>query len=217
MASKHIAVALLSVALITGGAFAQTDTSKNASGTSAATTEYSAYKLVGVNVYNNGNEKIGEVKDILLERAGRADKAILSVGGFLGLGEHYVAVPYDQVKWVDAGTHRVRQHEHHDGIVGDKFWPQMVSGPRGLQCDQGSVEGDASIRILMARVPLRARTPNLRIAAADSDHGSGPLPLLTLAFSDVYSSEWDKADLAQRTRRGPLATRNGHPARGLDP
>jgi sporulation protein YlmC with PRC-barrel domain len=101
MASKHIAAALLSAALITGGAFAQTDTSKNASGTNAATTEYSAYKLVGVDVYNNGNEKIGEIKDILLERAGRADKAILSVGGFLGLGQHYVAVPYDQVKWVD--------------------------------------------------------------------------------------------------------------------
>lgn len=101
MASKHIAAALLSVALIAGGAFAQTDTSKNASGTSAATAEYSAYKLVGVDVYNNGNEKIGEIKDILLERSGRADKAIVSVGGFLGLGEHYVAVPYDQVKWVD--------------------------------------------------------------------------------------------------------------------
>jgi sporulation protein YlmC with PRC-barrel domain len=101
MTSKPIAAAFLSVALITGGAFAQTDTSKNASGTSAATAEYSAYKLVGVNVYNSGNEKIGEVKDILLERAGRADKAILSVGGFLGIGEHYVAIPYDQVKWVD--------------------------------------------------------------------------------------------------------------------
>jgi sporulation protein YlmC with PRC-barrel domain len=101
MASKHITAALLSVALMTGGAFAQTDTSKNSSGTSSATAEYSAYKLVGVNVYNNSNEKLGEVKDILLERAGRADKAILSVGGFLGLGEQYVAVPYDQMKWVD--------------------------------------------------------------------------------------------------------------------
>ena len=52
-------------------------------------------------MYNAGNEKIGEVKDILLVKSGKADKAILSVGGFLGLGEHYVAVPYDQVKWVD--------------------------------------------------------------------------------------------------------------------
>jgi PRC-barrel domain len=74
IASKPIAAALLSVALIARGALAQPDTSKNASGTSAAT-EYSAYKLVGVNVYNNGNEKIGEVKDILLERAGKSDGA----------------------------------------------------------------------------------------------------------------------------------------------
>ena len=45
--------------------------------------------------------RLAEVKDILLVKSGKADKAILSVGGFLGLGEHYVAVPYDQVKWVD--------------------------------------------------------------------------------------------------------------------
>jgi hypothetical protein len=36
-----------------------------------------------------------------LEEAGKADKVILSVGGLLGLGEHYVALPYEQVKWVD--------------------------------------------------------------------------------------------------------------------
>src|SRR5258708_40092434 len=101
MVSKYIAATLFSVALMTGVASAQTNTDKNTANTSATMEEYSAYKLVGVNVYNAGNEKIGEVKDILLVKSGKADKAILSVGGFLGLGEHYVAVPYDQVKWVD--------------------------------------------------------------------------------------------------------------------
>src|SRR3984893_3446863 len=100
MVSKYVAATLFSVALMTGVASAQTNAgNKNTADTTMA--EYSAYKLVGVNVYNAGNEKIGEVKDILLVKSGKADKAILSVGGFLGLGEHYVAVPYDQVKWVD--------------------------------------------------------------------------------------------------------------------
>jgi hypothetical protein len=61
--------------------------------------EYSADKLVGVNVYNAGNEKVGEIKGHT-SGENKADKAILSVGGFLGLGEHYVAVPFDQVKRV---------------------------------------------------------------------------------------------------------------------
>jgi hypothetical protein len=46
-------------------------------------------------------QKIGEIKDVLLAKSGKADKVILSVGGFLGLREHYVAVPFDQIKWVD--------------------------------------------------------------------------------------------------------------------
>ena len=100
MVSKYVAATLFSVALMTGVASAQTNAgNKNTADTTME--EYSAYKLVGVNVYNAGNEKIGEVKDILLVKSGKADKAILSVGGFLGLGEHYVAVPYDQVKWAD--------------------------------------------------------------------------------------------------------------------
>jgi sporulation protein YlmC with PRC-barrel domain len=104
MVSKFIAAAFLATALMTGVASAQTNTgSKDTASTSATMQkeEYSAYKLVGINVYNQGNEKIGEVKDILLEKSGKAEKVILSVGGFLGLGERYVAVPYDQIKWVD--------------------------------------------------------------------------------------------------------------------
>ena len=104
MVSKLIAAAFLATAVMTGIASAQTNTgSKDTASTSATMQkdEYSAYKLVGINVYNQGNEKIGEVKDILLEKSGKAEKVILSVGGFLGLGERYVAVPYDQIKWVD--------------------------------------------------------------------------------------------------------------------
>ena len=105
MVAKFIAAILLSTALMTGVASAQTNTDNKNMATTSATTqteeEYSAYKLVGLNVYNPGNEKIGEIKDVLLAaKSGKADKVILSVGGFLGLGERYVAVPFDQLKWV---------------------------------------------------------------------------------------------------------------------
>jgi sporulation protein YlmC with PRC-barrel domain len=101
MLTRYITTAVLTVALMTGAASAQTTTKNNAPSDSATTQEYSAYKLVGVNLYNEGNEKLGEIKDILLEKSGKADKVVLSVGGFLGIAEHYVAVPFDQVKWVD--------------------------------------------------------------------------------------------------------------------
>ena len=103
MVSRLIAAAFLATALMTGVASAQTTTTTKDTAATSATMqdEFSAYKLVGVNVYNQGNEKVGEIKDILLAKSGKADKVILSVGGFLGVGERYVAIPFDQIKWVD--------------------------------------------------------------------------------------------------------------------
>ncbi len=49
------------------------------------------------NVYDTGDNKIGEVKDMLLDREGKVQAVIVSVGGFLGMGEKDVAVPFDAV------------------------------------------------------------------------------------------------------------------------
>jgi sporulation protein YlmC with PRC-barrel domain len=48
-------------------------------------------KLKGLNVYNQKDESVGEITDIAL-KGNQIDALILSVGGFLGMGEHYVAV-----------------------------------------------------------------------------------------------------------------------------
>ena len=55
----------------------------------------------GIDVYNEANEKIGDINDVILDRSGKVGNVILGVGGVLGLGEHYVAVPFDKLKWVD--------------------------------------------------------------------------------------------------------------------
>ena len=44
---------------------------------------------------NEANEKIGDANDVILDRSGVVSNVILGVGGVLGLGEHYVAVPFD--------------------------------------------------------------------------------------------------------------------------
>jgi sporulation protein YlmC with PRC-barrel domain len=48
-------------------------------------------KLKGLNVYNQKNESVGEITDLAIKNH-QIDALILSVGGFLGIGEHYVAV-----------------------------------------------------------------------------------------------------------------------------
>jgi sporulation protein YlmC with PRC-barrel domain len=101
--TKYLAAALLTTALFTGVASAQTS---NANRTDTAATthregDWRASKLVGVNVYNDANEKIGDINDVILDKSGKVENVVLGVGGFLGMGEHYVAVAYDKLKWVN--------------------------------------------------------------------------------------------------------------------
>jgi sporulation protein YlmC with PRC-barrel domain len=104
MISKYIAAALLATALTTSVASAQTAAQKadtNASATVHKDGEWRASKLVGLNVYNQANEKIGDINEVILDKSGKVAKVILGVGGFLGMGEHDVAVPFDKLKWVN--------------------------------------------------------------------------------------------------------------------
>ena len=106
MTLKILATALVTTALMTGVASAQTSTAnktdaKDTSVTTHRDGEWRASKLVGVNVYNEANEKIGDINEVILDKSGKAANVILGVGGFLGMGEHYVAVAYDKLKWVN--------------------------------------------------------------------------------------------------------------------
>jgi sporulation protein YlmC with PRC-barrel domain len=103
---KYLAAALLTTALLTGTASAQTSTANKPAAADSAVTmhregEWRASKLVGINVYNEANEKIGDINDVILGKSGRVENVVLGVGGFLGMGEHYVAVAYDKLKWVN--------------------------------------------------------------------------------------------------------------------
>jgi sporulation protein YlmC with PRC-barrel domain len=63
--------------------------------------QWRASKLIGLNVYNNANEKIGDISELIVDRAGKIEAVVVGAGGFLGLGEHDVAVPYSQITWSD--------------------------------------------------------------------------------------------------------------------
>jgi hypothetical protein len=58
-----------------------------------------ASKLDGVDVYNDRNEKIGDISEVLLDREGKVEAVVIGVGGFLGVGEHSVAVPFNALQW----------------------------------------------------------------------------------------------------------------------
>jgi hypothetical protein len=64
----------------------------------AVATGYRASKIVGSVVRNDANQRIGKINDVIIGRNDRALVAVVSAGGFLGVGDKLVAVPYDQLR-----------------------------------------------------------------------------------------------------------------------
>ncbi len=69
-------------------------------------TQWRASKLIGLDVYGADNQKIGDVNDVLVDRQGNADAVVVGVGGFLGIGEKNVALPFSAFEWQMDDTRR---------------------------------------------------------------------------------------------------------------
>src|SRR3954467_5614994 len=110
MFAKHLTAGLVGTALLATAAFAQSPaaTSDKANmAPAAASTSSSSFqgdwrtsKVVGLSVYNDKNESLGSINDLLTDKSGNIKAVVIGVGGFLGVGEHLVAIPWDKVKFV---------------------------------------------------------------------------------------------------------------------
>jgi sporulation protein YlmC with PRC-barrel domain len=59
-----------------------------------------ASQVNGTNVYNPGGEKLGHIYDVMLDKtSGKADYAIMSFGGFLGIGDRYHPLPWQVLRY----------------------------------------------------------------------------------------------------------------------
>ena len=97
---KKIALIGLSLAVLASPALAQTTGTAPAEAkfSTVAKDEMFSSKLKGLNVYNQKDEKVGEITDLAIGKGDQVQAMILSVGGFLGMGEHYVAVSPSSVR-----------------------------------------------------------------------------------------------------------------------
>ncbi len=70
--------------------------------TAAATDQVRASTLIGKEVYGSENASIGEISDLVLQKDGDSRVALIDVGGFLGIGEKTVAIPFADLKFSKA-------------------------------------------------------------------------------------------------------------------
>ncbi|QND75173.1 PRC-barrel domain-containing protein [Tardiphaga robiniae] len=108
---NFLAVALLGTAVIGSAAFAQSTQPANRAAPAATTQSadakmalkgnWRASKLMGLNVYNEANEKLGDINELVVDKSGKISAAVIGIGGFLGMGEHDIAVSMDKLKFIE--------------------------------------------------------------------------------------------------------------------
>ena len=114
MLAKYAIAGLAGSALLASVAFAQSPStpsestkmapaaaSDSSTSPSSFTGNWRASKVVGLSVYNDKNESLGSINDLLTDKSGKIVAVVIGVGGFLGVGEHLVAVPFEKVKFVN--------------------------------------------------------------------------------------------------------------------
>lgn len=103
---KIVSAALLSVAVISSPVHAQTPRQADTAAPAATTKmvfkdNWRASKLIGLKVYNEANENLGDINELLLDKNGKVNAVVIGIGGFLGMGEHDIAVSMDKIKFVE--------------------------------------------------------------------------------------------------------------------
>jgi sporulation protein YlmC with PRC-barrel domain len=123
--SLRLAAIALCVSAMCGTAFAADNSENNSSSTSASSSEKSsannqnekaaknmpgadskvplnlsrASKVIGTNVEDTSGKKIGDIKDVVVDRkTGQVAYAVVDFGGWLGMGDKYFAVPWKALK-----------------------------------------------------------------------------------------------------------------------
>jgi sporulation protein YlmC with PRC-barrel domain len=109
---KMIVLPALATALIVASAAGFAQTSSPRSDVEFVTVQpagqWSAGQFIGSPVTNEAGENIGDVNDVLFDKTGRVSTAVIGVGGFLGIGEKSVAVPFGALSFTaDSAGKRV--------------------------------------------------------------------------------------------------------------
>ena len=104
-----LASGLAAAALLSSSAFAQSQAPAPAQPAAKAAEaspklakpHWRSSKMIGLAIYNEQNERLGDINEILLDASGKVLGYVVGVGGFLGMGEHDIFVEPGKIKFVN--------------------------------------------------------------------------------------------------------------------
>jgi sporulation protein YlmC with PRC-barrel domain len=141
--------------------------------------QWRASDLEGLSVYSSNNgDKIGDISELIFDNSGKVQAVVIGVGGYLGIGERDVAVPFDQIRIVNeprvnttgttTGEARLAGTGPGDGTVASP----AAAGTAAVPADSNS-PGPSAMATNNASVPAAPGAPGAGQAVAGAS-GSTP-------------------------------------------
>jgi len=146
MLKVHLMAGLAATALMTAAAVAQTSPAPAGGQSGAGTSNAAAAgqlmaqmpqdmmrgsKLMGIDVYGSDNQKIGDIDEVIIDRQGKIHAVVVGVGGFLGIGQKDVGIPYDQLQWMSNQEVQAQNNQNQGGGSGTNTAGGMTTASGG--------------------------------------------------------------------------------------
>jgi sporulation protein YlmC with PRC-barrel domain len=104
-----------------------------------------ASKLIGTRVVSSNNESIGDINDVIVDRNGQAIAAVVGVGGFLGIGEKDVAVPFNSLEFMTAQQASAMNANGNNATAPATTGSTAGAGTTGVAGTTGSTAGSGAM------------------------------------------------------------------------
>jgi sporulation protein YlmC with PRC-barrel domain len=215
MLKMQLAAGLAVTALMTGTALAQTTAPTQPAGPGQVMTQMPpdlmrGSQLVGIDVYGADNQKIGDIDEVLVDRQGKIHGLVVGVGGFLGIGQKDVAIPFEQVQWMSNQEVQASVSASQGGANRpDTTVPSTATGGAGQPSTTGSTAAGTTGSPGAAGTLGGAGTSG-SAATAGSDPNTPARAMVKMTKADLqnapefrYSSDANRAGAAGNTNPPP--------------
>jgi sporulation protein YlmC with PRC-barrel domain len=202
MRTHHLLLPFLGVALITVPALAQTGQTTPPSPQTGAgewitqlqPDQWRMSDLEGLTIYSSNNgDKIGDISELIFDNSGKVQAVVIGVGGYLAIGERDVAVPFDQIRFVnEPRVNTTRTTTGEARLAGTSPGGGTVASPSATATVPAGSNSPAASNMAAnnASAPVAPESPSMG-QAATAKSGSAPdhaILLMSITKDDLRTA-----------------------------
>jgi len=150
-------------------------------------------ELMGATVYSPNDETIGDISDLIIAEDGMVKGVVIGVGGFLGIGQKDVAIPFDQIQWmsnqeVQASSNRNQGGESGTNTAGGVTVPSTATGGASQPATTGSTAAGGTGGMTGGTAPAGSTAGGGATAGSGSDPNTPARAMVKMTKADLQNA-----------------------------